>query len=134
MGIMQLFDGLQSVLSGVLRACGMQNYGAAGWSLIINYFFVRLGFLCVFVYFFVFDYSTNIFSFSCNCNRAGNIFGYYAISTPLAYVLSFYTDLDLNGVWLGLLCGVVTTTIVFTVLVRRVDWQLVLLLFFLCMW
>ncbi len=54
----------------------------------------------------------------------GNLFGYYCICLPLAYVFAFKTNLDIYGIWLGLFAGVFTTSIIFLFTLRRIDWNL----------
>jgi MATE family multidrug resistance protein len=85
--LMQFFDGVQTVLSGSMRACALQTHAAVG-----------------------------------------NLFGYYAVCLPLAYYFAFYSDWGLTAVWLGLFCGVLTTSFIFCAILSRVDWVKVCML------
>ena len=47
---------------------------------------------------------------------------YWVIGLPLAAVLTFAADLDLRGIWFGMLAGVCLHVLVYLVAVARIDW------------
>lgn len=83
--VLQVFDGVASVASGILRAQGSQKIGG-----IINFL------------------------------------SYYAFAMPLAFVLSVWADLKLEGLWLGVGSGMVLIGLTETIVILNSDWDSIL--------
>lgn len=80
--VLQIFDGVASVASGILRAQGSQKIGG-----VINFL------------------------------------SYYAFAMPLAFALSLWTDLKLEGLWLGVGSGMVLIGLTETIVILNSDWD-----------
>ena len=48
---------------------------------------------------------------------------YYLVSIPLACVFSFYFDLSLRGLWLGLYSGVTLQLFILVAIMSWISWQ-----------
>ncbi|WOK99015.1 protein DETOXIFICATION 49-like [Canna indica] len=58
--------------------------------------------------------------------RAGanvNLGSFYAVGTPVAIGLAFFTGLDFKGLWLGLLAAQATCMALMLVVIQRTDWS-----------
>lgn len=55
-----------------------------------------------------------------------NLFSYYVLALPLSYVLGFYFDLELIGLWWGLSLGVLCTAIYELFYIINTDWDKVI--------
>lgn len=83
--VLQIFDGVASVASGILRAQGSQKVGG-----IINFL------------------------------------SYYAFALPLAFLLSVWAGMKLEGLWLGVGSGMVLIGLTETIVILNSDWDSVL--------
>jgi len=52
-----------------------------------------------------------------------NIGSYYVFGVPLALLLGYVADLQVKGLWIGLLAGVLMQTFVLSIVVWRLDWD-----------
>lgn len=52
-----------------------------------------------------------------------NIACYYLIGIPVGVVLGYVVNLQVKGVWIGMLFGTLVQTIVLLVLTYRTDWD-----------
>ncbi|KAF4371529.1 hypothetical protein G4B88_008244, partial [Cannabis sativa] len=53
-----------------------------------------------------------------------NIFCYYLIGIPLGVVLAYVINLEVKGLWIGMLCGVLAQTITLSIITWKTDWDL----------
>ncbi|KAB1223110.1 Protein TRANSPARENT TESTA 12 [Morella rubra] len=51
-----------------------------------------------------------------------NIACYYVFGIPVGLLLGYVADLEVKGLWIGMLCGVLMQTIVLSYMVWRLDW------------
>lgn len=84
--VLQIFDGVASVASGILRAQGLQKIGG-----IVNFL------------------------------------AYYAFAVPLALILTKFTDLKLEGLWLGIGSGMVLIGLIESLVILNSDWESIIL-------
>lgn len=54
-----------------------------------------------------------------------NLLSYYAIALPLGYVLAFYCGMELTGLWVGLICGVMFLAVCETVCIIWSNWPVI---------
>lgn len=54
-----------------------------------------------------------------------NLLSYYAIALPLGYALAFYVGLELTGLWLGLICGVMTLAVSESICIVWSNWPVI---------
>ncbi|CAK4085371.1 unnamed protein product [Aphanomyces euteiches] len=52
-----------------------------------------------------------------------NAIAYYMVGLPLAYVVGFMYEYDIEGVWAGMSTGSITATIIYVVMIRSTQWQ-----------
>jgi len=52
-----------------------------------------------------------------------NIGSYYVFGVPLALLLGYVADLQVKGLWIGLLAGVLMQTFVLSIVIWRLDWD-----------
>lgn len=52
-----------------------------------------------------------------------NMVAYYIIALPLAYVLAFVADLEVYGLWLGLVCGIAVLALGEVYFAIKADWD-----------
>ncbi|XXG50839.1 hypothetical protein AAC387_Pa02g4756 [Persea americana] len=52
-----------------------------------------------------------------------NIGCYYVIGIPLGVILAYVADLGVNGIWIGMTCGVAAQTIVLLCITGRTNWD-----------
>ncbi|PON34645.1 Multi antimicrobial extrusion protein [Parasponia andersonii] len=52
-----------------------------------------------------------------------NICCYYMIGIPLGVVLAYVANLQVKGLWIGMLCGVLTQTIALIFITWKTDWE-----------
>jgi len=51
------------------------------------------------------------------------IFGYWVIALPISYILGFYYDLGMLGIWLGMPMGVLVIAIIFLCIIYTTDFD-----------
>ncbi|KVI00572.1 protein DETOXIFICATION 24-like [Cynara cardunculus var. scolymus] len=52
-----------------------------------------------------------------------NLVCFYVIGIPLGALLGYLTDLQVKGIWVGMICGIVTQTLALVYLTWRTDWD-----------
>lgn len=52
-----------------------------------------------------------------------NIGSYYVFGVPVALLLGYVADLEVKGLWIGLLSGVLMQTFVLSIVIWRLDWE-----------
>lgn len=52
-----------------------------------------------------------------------NLVCFYVIGIPLGALLGYLTPLEVKGIWIGMICGVLTQTITLVYLTWRTDWD-----------
>ncbi|GMY20010.1 protein DETOXIFICATION 24-like [Fagus crenata] len=52
-----------------------------------------------------------------------NICCYYVFGVPIGLVLAYVADLQVKGLWIGMLCGVLLQTFVLSIIIWRTDWD-----------
>ncbi|KAL0383342.1 UNVERIFIED_CONTAM: protein DETOXIFICATION 24 [Sesamum calycinum] len=52
-----------------------------------------------------------------------NLVCFYVIGLPIGAVLGYVFQLQVKGIWLGMICGVVTETLALSFMVWRTDWD-----------
>lgn len=52
-----------------------------------------------------------------------NLFSYYCIALPMAYVFAFLMRLEVYGLWLGLVCGVAVLSLGEVFCAQRGNWE-----------
>lgn len=52
-----------------------------------------------------------------------NFVCYYLIGIPLGALLGYMTTLEVKGIWIGLICGVLTQTITIVYMIWKTDWD-----------
>ncbi|KAI3719372.1 hypothetical protein L6452_20269 [Arctium lappa] len=52
-----------------------------------------------------------------------NLVCFYVIGVPLGALLGYFTSLEVKGIWIGMICGVLTQTITLIYLTWRTDWD-----------
>ncbi|CAO2815008.1 unnamed protein product [Amaranthus hypochondriacus] len=52
-----------------------------------------------------------------------NLVAYYIVGIPVAAALGFWTQLRGRGLWLGVLCGAITQTILLAIITSRTNWE-----------
>ncbi|KAJ9558400.1 hypothetical protein OSB04_013014 [Centaurea solstitialis] len=52
-----------------------------------------------------------------------NLVCFYVIGIPLGALLGYLTDLQVKGIWIGMICGIVTQTFALVYLTWRTDWD-----------
>nr|GMD90633.1 protein DETOXIFICATION 24-like [Ipomoea batatas] len=52
-----------------------------------------------------------------------NLCCYYLIGIPIGVVLGYVANLEVQGIWLGMICGVVTESIALCYMTWRTDWD-----------
>ncbi|XP_024031114.1 protein DETOXIFICATION 24 [Morus notabilis] len=52
-----------------------------------------------------------------------NICCYYVIGIPLGVVLAYVAHLEVKGLWIGMLCGVLTQSLVLLYITWKTDWE-----------
>ncbi|KAM3738547.1 hypothetical protein ACB098_09G138300 [Castanea mollissima] len=52
-----------------------------------------------------------------------NICCYYVVGVPIGILLAYVADLEVQGLWIGLLCGVLMQTIVLSFIIWRTNWD-----------
>ncbi|KAI4325581.1 hypothetical protein MLD38_030966 [Melastoma candidum] len=62
------------------------------------------------------------------CGRQGmvawvNIGSYYVIGIPLGVVLGYVANLDVQGIWIGMIIGVAIQTLVLGTIIWRTNWD-----------
>ncbi|KAI4325586.1 hypothetical protein MLD38_030971 [Melastoma candidum] len=62
------------------------------------------------------------------CGRQGmvawvNIGSYYMIGIPLGVVLGYVANLDVQGIWIGMIIGVAIQTLVLGTIIWRTNWD-----------
>lgn len=55
-----------------------------------------------------------------------NVFGYYVLALPVAFVCAFHFELELLGLWLGMILALTFVALVETLVVIYTDWDAVL--------
>ncbi|CAI9090649.1 OLC1v1025466C1 [Oldenlandia corymbosa var. corymbosa] len=53
-----------------------------------------------------------------------NLCCYYLIGIPIGILLGYLIDLQVKGIWIGMLCGVVTQSFALSFMTWRTDWDL----------
>ncbi|KAL8160905.1 hypothetical protein V2J09_012394 [Rumex salicifolius] len=53
-----------------------------------------------------------------------NIISYYLIGIPIGCVLAYVADYGITGIWIGLICGIVTQGIFLAYVTLRIDWTI----------
>jgi multidrug resistance protein, MATE family len=54
---------------------------------------------------------------------AANVAGYWLLCLPLAWLLGFHLGLGVSGFWIALFVSTVLQSILFGVLIARLDWS-----------
>ncbi|KAA8544465.1 hypothetical protein F0562_022495 [Nyssa sinensis] len=52
-----------------------------------------------------------------------NLCCYYLIGIPIGVLLGYVAHLEVKGIWIGMICGVVTQTLVLSFITWRTDWD-----------
>ncbi|KAJ9565475.1 hypothetical protein OSB04_001441 [Centaurea solstitialis] len=52
-----------------------------------------------------------------------NLVCFYVIGVPIGALLGYLTSLEVKGIWLGMICGVVTQTLALVYMAWRTDWD-----------
>ncbi|KAL2480858.1 MATE efflux family protein [Abeliophyllum distichum] len=52
-----------------------------------------------------------------------NVVCFYIIGIPIGAVLGYVTHLQVKGIWIGMLCGVVTETLALSFMIWRTNWD-----------
>ncbi|KAK3446473.1 protein DETOXIFICATION 24-like [Eucalyptus grandis] len=52
-----------------------------------------------------------------------NMCSYYVIGVPLGVVLAYVTKLEIQGIWIGMIIGVATQTVVLSFITYRMNWD-----------
>ena len=52
-----------------------------------------------------------------------NFISFYVIGLPLGITLALWMEMGSRGIWMGLLCGALTETVVFVIVLLRTDWD-----------
>ncbi|XP_047331065.1 protein DETOXIFICATION 24-like [Impatiens glandulifera] len=52
-----------------------------------------------------------------------NLVCYYVIGIPIGILLGFCTDLQVKGVWIGMICGVIMQIICLSIMIWRTNWD-----------
>ncbi|KAF2282646.1 hypothetical protein GH714_043302 [Hevea brasiliensis] len=52
-----------------------------------------------------------------------NLGSYYGVGIPLGVVLGYVAHLQVKGLWIGMLCGVLTQTIILSCLIWKTNWD-----------
>ncbi|KAH9327175.1 hypothetical protein KI387_007353, partial [Taxus chinensis] len=52
-----------------------------------------------------------------------NVICYYLLGVPLGALLGYLFHLDVMGIWIGMLCGTATQTLVLMFIILRTDWN-----------
>ncbi|KAL4561430.1 hypothetical protein LXL04_033596 [Taraxacum kok-saghyz] len=52
-----------------------------------------------------------------------NLFCFYVIGVPMGALLGYLTNLQVKGIWIGMIGGIVTQTLVLLYLAWRIDWD-----------
>ncbi|XP_047332781.1 protein DETOXIFICATION 24-like [Impatiens glandulifera] len=52
-----------------------------------------------------------------------NLVCYYVIGIPIGLLLGFCTDLQVRGVWIGMICGTITQIICLSIMICRTNWD-----------
>lgn len=52
-----------------------------------------------------------------------NICCYYVVGVPIGILLAYVADLEVQGLWIGLLCGVLMQTTVLSFIIWRTNWD-----------
>ncbi|XP_047332253.1 protein DETOXIFICATION 24-like [Impatiens glandulifera] len=52
-----------------------------------------------------------------------NLVCYYVIGIPIGLLLGFCTDLQVRGVWIGMICGTITQIICLSIMIWRTNWD-----------
>ncbi|CAO2820504.1 unnamed protein product [Amaranthus hypochondriacus] len=51
-----------------------------------------------------------------------NMCSYYVIGIPVGVLLAYAADLEVKGIWIGMMCGMVTQTIALLYITWKIDW------------
>jgi len=51
-----------------------------------------------------------------------NVAAYYIIGLPLAYFLGFQLNWNIEGIWVGMTLGAISSFITYVILIRRTNW------------
>ncbi|KAI4379807.1 hypothetical protein MLD38_006054 [Melastoma candidum] len=52
-----------------------------------------------------------------------NLVSYYVVGIPLGLVLAYVVNLEVRGIWIGMISGVAVQTLVLGFLIWRLDWD-----------
>ncbi|KAK9290560.1 hypothetical protein L1049_008730 [Liquidambar formosana] len=52
-----------------------------------------------------------------------NLGSYYVIGVPIGVLLAYVADLEVQGIWIGMMCGVILQTLVLGYITWRTDWD-----------
>ncbi|XP_073014715.1 protein DETOXIFICATION 24-like [Primulina eburnea] len=52
-----------------------------------------------------------------------NVVCFYLIGLPIGLILGYVTNLQVKGLWIGMLCGVITETLALSVMMWRINWD-----------
>ncbi|CAA3020186.1 DETOXIFICATION 24-like [Olea europaea subsp. europaea] len=52
-----------------------------------------------------------------------NVVCFYIIGIPIGALLGYVTHLQVKGIWIGMMCGVLTQTLALSFMVWRTDWE-----------
>jgi len=52
-----------------------------------------------------------------------NLIAYYCFSIPCCYIFAFVMKMDLDGLWLGMPCGVILLNFIYLRILYTADWQ-----------
>ncbi|XP_073156213.1 protein DETOXIFICATION 25-like [Henckelia pumila] len=52
-----------------------------------------------------------------------NVVCYYLIGLPIGLVLGYVTNLQVKGLWVGMLCGVIAETLALSLMMWRINWD-----------
>lgn len=54
-----------------------------------------------------------------------NLLGYYCVALPSCYIFAFQVNMGLQGIFIGILCGVIVLCCIYGMLLKNTNWYLV---------
>ncbi|KZV48781.1 protein TRANSPARENT TESTA 12-like [Dorcoceras hygrometricum] len=52
-----------------------------------------------------------------------NFVCFYLVGLPIGLILGYVTSLQVKGIWIGMLCGVITETLALSIMMWRINWD-----------